>query len=252
MKAIILAAGRGSRVNILTSKKPKCLIEIAGKTLLNWQIKALEKQCVSIAIVTGYLDNLIKKELRNRKKISLIKNFNWKKTNMIFSLFCANEWINNDDIIISYSDIFYPEEMIIELNNSNDDITVIYDKNWFDLWSKRFTDPFQDAETFKVDFDNNLINIGEKSMNIKDFHGQFIGLIKIKKAGWEKINFLKRKIIPADLNKMDTTSFLSFLIDNNIKIKALGSSVHWGEIDTFDDLTLYKNLIKNNYFKWIK
>ena len=184
MKSIILAAGRGSRINVLSSKKPKCLIQVAGKTLLHWQIKALEKQCTHMAIVTGYLDKLIKKELRNRERISLIKNSNWKKTNMIFSLFCASEWIDNDDIIISYSDIFYPEEMIIELNSSIDDITVIYDKDWFDLWSKRFTNPFQDAETFKVDSNSNLIDIGKKSMNIKDFHGQFIGLIKIKKAGW--------------------------------------------------------------------
>lgn len=252
MKSIILAAGRGSRINILTSKQPKCLIKVAGKTLLSWQIKALNNQSSKICIVTGYLSNLIEKDIKNIQKISTVKNILWKKTNMIFSLFCAKKWIDNDDLIISYSDIFYSEEMITELNSSKDDITIIYDKEWFKLWNKRFNDPFEDAETLKVDSRGNLLEIGRKSNDINSFDGQFIGLIKIKKVGWEKINAIKKKINLNEFYKIDTTSFLSFLIDNGLKIKALSSVNRWGEIDTYDDLNLYETLIKENYFKWIK
>ena len=98
MKSIILAAGRGSRINILTSKQPKCLIKVAGKTLLSWQIKALNNQSSKICIVTGYLSNLIEKDIKNIQKISTVKNILWKKTNMIFSLFCAKKWIDNYDL----------------------------------------------------------------------------------------------------------------------------------------------------------
>ena len=55
MKAIILTAGRESRMKRITESQPKCLIEVYGKTLLDWQLSALKQSGINeIAIVTGY------------------------------------------------------------------------------------------------------------------------------------------------------------------------------------------------------
>ena len=60
MKAIILAAGRGSRMQNLTQKQPKCLVNLRGKALLDWQLEALRAAGISeIAIVTGYKRELL-------------------------------------------------------------------------------------------------------------------------------------------------------------------------------------------------
>ena len=60
MKAIILAAGRGSRMKSLTDEQPKCLIELRGKTLLEWQLGALREAGIAeIGIVTGYKRELL-------------------------------------------------------------------------------------------------------------------------------------------------------------------------------------------------
>ena len=65
MKGIILAAGRGSRLNKLTSNKPKCLNLVAGKPMLEWQIAALKAGGLEeIIIVTGYKSNMLKKFIK--------------------------------------------------------------------------------------------------------------------------------------------------------------------------------------------
>ncbi len=76
MKAIILAAGRGSRMKSLTEERPKCLVELAGKALLDWQLEALREAGVSeIAIVTGY-----KRELLANRGLVEFYNPRWAET----------------------------------------------------------------------------------------------------------------------------------------------------------------------------
>ena len=106
MKSLILCAGKGSRFNTNTKSIPKCLIEINKKRILDIQILSLRKNNIkNIAVVTGY-----KSELINHKLITkYYKNKNWEKTNMIYSLFEASEWLSESDCIISYGDIFFSD-----------------------------------------------------------------------------------------------------------------------------------------------
>ena len=82
MKAVILAAGRGSRLKSLTKDKPKCLNILNKRTLLDWQLATLKKKVDDIYLVKGYLS-----ELFINKKIKYIDNSNWAETNMIESLY---------------------------------------------------------------------------------------------------------------------------------------------------------------------
>ena len=82
MNADILAAGRGSRMKNLTSDKPKCLVRLNGKPLIQWQLDALNQAGISnIAVVTGYKRELI-------ADLDLIEFYNkrWSETNMVYSL----------------------------------------------------------------------------------------------------------------------------------------------------------------------
>ena len=108
MKSLILAAGRGTRINEITKNHHKCLIKIQKKSILQWQIDALSTFSKKICVVTGYDENKIKDKLKKIKNITFIKNNEWESSNMFYSLlyFFSKEWIDNDDLIISYSDIF--------------------------------------------------------------------------------------------------------------------------------------------------
>lgn len=103
MRAIILAAGRGSRMKKLTEKTPKCLLEVQGKALLDWQIEAIRKAGIEeIAIVTGY-----KRELLVNRGLVEFHNERWSETNMVESLFIADSWRKDGPCIVSYSDLIY-------------------------------------------------------------------------------------------------------------------------------------------------
>ena len=130
-RAIILAAGRGSRMGDATASKPKCLNTLAGKTLLEWQLKSLtEAGLNSITVVGGYRRELLQGDFE------VVANERWDKTNMVASLFCAKPF--NGNTIISYSDITYHPEHVKKLNNSKADITITADKQWEGLWKLRF------------------------------------------------------------------------------------------------------------------
>ena len=98
MKAIILAAGIGSRLHPITKSKPKCLVELFGKSIIEHQIDIFHKCGINeIVIVRGYLSEMI-----NFDGIKYYDNLNYETTNMVETLFCAQDELN-DSVIVSYS-----------------------------------------------------------------------------------------------------------------------------------------------------
>ena len=144
IKAIILAAGRGSRLNPYTESLPKPMTELGGITLLERQIKTLLDCGISdIILVTGYLNKHL-----NFSKTRQIYNSDWQTTNMVESLFCAEKEFGND-IIISYGDIVYERKVLKSLINAQNEISVAVNTDWHALWEARFEEPLSDAETLK-------------------------------------------------------------------------------------------------------
>jgi choline kinase len=235
MKAIILAAGRGSRMNQLTQDHPKCMVKFKNRSLLDWQVSALiEAEINDISLVGGY-----KKERISHPKISQIFfNEKWSETNMVYSLFCADNWLD-DDFIISYSDIFYEGEVVRKLLKSDADIAITYDENFAKLWSQRSQNPLSDLETFRIDAEGFLLEIGQRPQNISEIEGQFMGLLKFTKNGWNKA---KEVLKNHEIAKLDCTSALQILIKNNLKIKAVAIDSMWGEVDNAGDLELYEKI----------
>lgn len=236
MKAIILAAGRGSRMKHLTDERPKCLVELHGVPLLDYQIKALSAAGVSeIAIVTGY-----KRELLQNKSSVEFYNPKWSTTNMVSSLACAAEWLTKENCIISYSDIFYSASAITSLIEAEANLAITYDKNWLRLWKKRFGDPLLDAETFKISEDNSLIEIGKKPNMIDEVQGQYMGLLRLTPKAWNEIIRIRNIMAPKLREQMHMTATLQKVIDSgNINILAVPYEGTWGEIDSEQDLRCY-------------
>src|ERR1700685_4422857 len=108
MRAVILAAGRGSRMGALAQDRPKCLVELAEKPLIRRQIAALRAGGVStIGIVRGYLGHLI-----DIKDVTYFENLHWAETNMVMSLVAAAAWLQSGPTVISYADIFYRSDIV--------------------------------------------------------------------------------------------------------------------------------------------
>jgi choline kinase len=149
---------------------------------------------------------------------------------------------SNSDTLISYTDIIYTKKLFKILSKSKKNfITIPYIKNWKRVWKRRKKDIFDDAETFKVDKNNNLKEIGNKisKKNLKSINGQFIGIIFVPK-NYIKVLINKYKIYKN--SKLQFTQFINNLIKDNIKIKCLNYNDFWYEIDDYQDLINFNRL----------
>jgi choline kinase len=238
MKAIILAAGRGSRMKDLTDERPKCLVELRGKPLLDWQLEALHKAGISeIAIVTGY-----RRELLTNRGLTEFHNPRWAETNMVSSLACAQEWLASEPCIVSYSDIFYEASAAVSLKESTASFAVTYDPHWLKLWEKRFGDPLLDAETFRLKTDGTLLEIGNKPQSVEEVQGQYMGLLRLTPEAWAEVMRIRAGLTKSECDKIHMTGTLQKVINaGQVPIHALQYEGDWGEIDSSDDLRLYED-----------
>ena len=235
MRAIILAAGRGSRMKKATNNIPKCLLEVKGKKLLEIQIQALKKSGIKkIGIITGYLSD----QLTNYCDMTF-HNDEWDKTNMVFSLMCAQKWLKESNCIVSYSDIFYDFSIIRKLIKDDCEIGIAYDPNWKKLWQERFKDPLSDAETFKLSRSNNVIEIGNKTSKINKIEGQYMGLMKFTTKGWSDLEKIILGLKKNELKTIQITQLLQKSISYGVDVKAIPNNSEWGEVDSQKDLNLY-------------
>ena len=186
MKMIILAAGQGSRLRPLTNDVPKCMVKYQGKPIIDYILETAKKSNINnIAIVNGYKKEVLEEYLKN-KNILFFTNKKFDKTNMVYTLFCAKEFMD-DDLIISYADIIYKKEILEKLMSSEGNFCVVIDRKWRELWGQRMENPLKDAETIKIK-NRKIVEIGKKPNSYNDIEGQYIGLIKISK---ETLNIIK-------------------------------------------------------------
>lgn len=236
MKAIILAAGRGSRLKSITDDRPKCLVEVRGRRLLDIQIDALRGAGIAdIAIVTGY-----RREMLARAAATEFHNPDWARTNMVASLACAAEWLEREACVVSYSDIFYPAAAAKLLVDGAADLAITYDPDWRAQWEARFGDPLLDAETFRLDAAGNVAEIGKKPTRIDEIEGQYMGLLRFTPAGWAEIARLRDGLPPETRDRIDMTSTLQRVVEaGRVKLSAVPFRGEWGEVDTELDLRLF-------------
>jgi choline kinase len=235
-RAIILAAGRGSRMKEHTKEKPKCLNILANDTLLNWQLKSLKEAGIEkITVVNGYKSDLIKGDFET------VTNKRWNETNMVASLFCIPSI--KSSAIISYSDIVYKSEHVNSLKKSNGDIVITADLKWEELWKLRFENPLDDAETFKS-INDLLTNIGGKTNNILDIEAQYMGLLKLTSKGWSQMFNLFKTFSKEKQDRLDMTSMINELLKTRIKVNVVFVSGGWCESDSYSDIEVYEKQMK--------
>jgi len=254
MRAIILCAGQGKRLRPLTNSIPKCLVELAGKTILEHQVEVL-KSCGfdenEISIVGGF--NCQKLE---RFNIKVFTNKDYMETNMVHSLMTASEWFT-DDILIAYGDIIFNQSTLETFLESKGKNKILVDLQWKKLWDKRMSNPLDDAETLKFDDKKNICEIGKRAKNYSEIMAQYTGLLFFSKdLAMELLSEFKgmdpkRIYDDNSFSNLYMTSFISYLIDRNWTFKAITTNRGWVELDTIEDFKLYQEIISMGGFSKI-
>ena len=242
MKMLILAAGQGKRLRPLTDNIPKCMVRYKDKPIIDHIIETAKRCGIEeIAVVSGYKKNILEEYLKE-SNLKFYSNYQFDSSNMVTTLFCAKKFMD-DDLIISYADIVYNDQVLEKLIKFDDNFGVIVDRKWKELWLKRMANPLDDAETLKIK-NGQIVELVKKPKNYMDVEGQYIGLIKISKKIINEVikfyeNLDKNSIYNGqDFKKMYLTSFIQIAINNSFKIKPVFINGGWIEIDSPDDLLI--------------
>lgn len=239
MKALILAAGEGTRLRPFTLDRPKCLVEVEGMSLLDRQVEVLHSEKITdITLIGGYRSDMLEPLGLNLKI-----NPRYAETNMVWSLFCAKEELCGE-ILIAYGDIVYSRKTLRALLESKADIAVAVDLDWERYWCERHENPIDDAETLRLDAKDRLLEIGQKPMSIDQIEGQYMGVMKFSAKGIRVLcetyseGLESGSIGGKNPEKCYMTDLLQMIIDKNTFVQAVTTREPWVEIDSVSDLQL--------------
>lgn len=231
MKAIILAAGVGSRVRPLTDNTPKSLLKVGGKPILERMISHITSVGIKdILIITGYLEDQIKNFVAEKfphLNINFITNDKYQSTNTGYSLMLAKNFVNEDDFVKFDADVVFEKEILARLVNNPNSTCLSIDKNIH-----------LDKEEVKVicDDENKVLKVGKK-LNPKLSKGESIGIEKISKEAGKLLFEILTNLMKDEnnFNEYYDDSYTT-LVEKGILFHAVDiTGLKWVEIDTHED-----------------
>ena len=220
MKAIILAAGVGSRIKKFSLKKHKSLIKIGNKSLLSRIVDYLiDINIKDILIITGHKSEQIKKEIKLKAKYVYFPGY--RSSNNLQTLLYVSNKIKGPFICL-FSDIFFDKKILLNLKKSSKHICLAVDT------SKVLKD------TMRIKKKNNFLTDIGSQIKVSDGHGNFIGIAKFSKKGAEN---LKKSL---KFYKNNYTDYYTLALKRLIRKKNRISyfdvkSLYWTEIDFYKD-----------------
>lgn len=232
MQAIIMAAGKGSRISELTGGHPKSFLEFEGKRLINRNIDMLHEYGIQdITIVTGYREEEFRELLGNIEGIQFIYNPFYSLVNVIGSFWMARNELY-DDFVYMHADTICENALLKDLFRAKGDIVLPVDKHPVD----------EEAMKVRCAEDGTVVEI-TKNMPVDKAIGEFIGIARISKC---VIHDLQDKATLLMKNQAFTEYFeaaIQMLVDEHkYDTEVLDiSDKFWAEIDFPEDLESAKS-----------
>jgi choline kinase len=238
MKAVILSAGQGSRLLPLTAERPKCLLPLGSKTLIEWQIDALSRCGIDdIVVVVGFraaqVEALLAKLVRPGLRIRTLFNPFYNVADNLGSCWLARHEMVGDFLLLNGDTLFEPAVLQRLLDSPHAPITVTIDRK-----------ASYDADDMKVHLDGTrLLDIG-KTLPLITTNGESIGLLLFRDDGPAQfVAAADRMMHVAE----GLTSFYLKVIDQLAKSQRVETAsiegLTWGEVDYPADLQRMARLV---------
>lgn len=236
-RAVILAAGRGTRLGNLSAALPKVMVELQGRTLLAHQRRALSAMGIDdVHLVLGHGADAVERH-PDARGLTFWRNPNYATTNMVASLLCAPDLLDGStDLIVAYGDIVYEPRLLHALLAVDAPVGVVVDVAWRAYWEARMAEPLDDAETLRLNGDR-ILEIGRRPQSYEDIDGQYTGLLRITAEFATRFANAARELLAEDPNSFMTT-FLQQLINDGVTILSAPVKNGWLEIDQPQDLMI--------------
>ena len=251
MNAIILAAGKGTRLRPETISIPKGMVKLFDKSLLEMQIDIFKKCSINdISIVTGYLADKI-----TFPSINYFKNENFPSTAGNESIFCAKEKLQ-DCTIITYGDLVFEKAVLDQVIDFKGDIGIAVELDWKPHYDGRTLHQMSEADNVLFDKEDNILEMRKNIQKPDSKIGEFAGIVKLSKKGSnilsKKLNELHALINQGlgseaeafNIKQSAMPDMIQELIDSEINVEPIYVSGKWCEIDTPQDLEIARKIFE--------
>jgi phosphoenolpyruvate phosphomutase len=244
IRGIILAASKGENFGSLTDDKPKCMIEIQGKTILQTQVETFNNcRIKDILVVVGY-----RKEAIDLPGIKKIENMEYENRNILYSYYSAMDAITGP-CVISFGDILFEPHILQGLLGTDGDVVLAVDTSW---WQGKKRDREIDmvicekppADDYLSERCTYVKEIGT-NLDRERAHGEWTGLLKLSTDGARLFRDELERLFSEDKEKlysMDINEFIKGLVNTGCEVKAYYFRGHWLDIDSEEDLSLVQDI----------
>jgi L-glutamine-phosphate cytidylyltransferase len=245
MRAIVIGAGRGSRLQHETSEIPKTMVEVMGRPMLDWVLDALAEggfQRKDVVFICGYAEAVVKSHY---PELTFVRNTAWESNNILASLLYARDHLA-DGFVSTYADIVYEGAIVKKLASSPHSIALGCDTAWRRRYVRRSQHPETDAEKLRAD-GSRVVELSRK-IESEAADGEFIGVMKLDGEGARALvaAYDRAKASHAGRVWREGRSFeKAYLIDLLEDMLEQGAVMHrentnggYMEIDTLEDLSM--------------
>lgn len=224
MKALLMAAGLGSRINEQIDGIPKCTVGIGNQALIENTVAELRRHRIEeIAMVVGYQANVITKLLRD-ESIRFYHNPFYDRTNSMVSLWFAREFLQGDDCLLLNADVYF-ESRVLEVVLQETACPVMY------------ADPVRRYEgDYKFGYENGLLLRHGKELSLEETTGEYVGIAKVQESFLPIfLRRLQRLIQEKQYDLWWENVLYSFLGERNVYVTQIPPGLFWAEVDTWED-----------------
>lgn len=244
MRAVIIGAGRGMRLEHHTQDIPKTMVEVMGRPMLEWILEALGSagiQRKDVVFISGYAEQVVREAY---PEFTFVTNHDWQNNNILLSLLCARPHLGQG-FVSTYADIVYDDQIVNQLLASQHAITLGCDTHWRRRYVKRSQHPETDAEKLRAQGDKVL----EISRHIPSeaASGEFIGVMKLDSHGVGSLleHFDRARAEYAggpyregrSWEKAYLIDLLQDMLEHGVDMHRVNTAGAYMEIDTVEDLS---------------
>lgn len=246
MRAIVIGAGRGSRLRHLTDEVPKTLVPVLGRPMLESILEALAAGGFTrsdVTFVCGYLKEVVQARY---PELEYVENRDWERNNILGSLLCARERMK-EGFVSTYADIVYRPAVVEALVKAPGDLVLAVDTDWRRRYAGRTEHPDTDAEKLVAE-DGRVVRISRKIPS-DEATGEFIGVLKATPRGaatlidaWDELHrglgddgvFREGRTF----GKAYLLDMLAHLVESGVPMGTVDTHGGYMEIDTLQDEAL--------------
>lgn len=230
MKAVILAAGRGSRIKDITCGSPKSLLRFGDRTILDLQLDSLFRAGLNdIAIVVGWrseeiIDHVSRRLAGSPGRVEFISNHEFDLTNNMYSLAQAREWLAGEPFLCINADVLHHPDILFPILDRSEDIAVLIDREFHE-------------ETTKVVISGGEVLDLRKDISRDDSSGTFVNMATFSPRGSHELFTRAAALFEKGRKNQFFNDVIRLLITGGLRVGfAETDGLPWAEIDDAGDL----------------